>query len=238
MKPANAIPLRLLTGAHSAREETPAQRQARSVERDLLRRAQAGDGGAFGEIVTKHWKRAYWTAYDVLYDHDGAQDAAQDAMVKVHRALQTYDLARDFSSWLYRIVLNVAIDHKRKRDRDKSKPTDRIGEMVDARRAIIEDTEKAARIEQVELVLSRLPDKYRIPLSLKDLEGMTVEEIAKLLDVSYSTVRWRLHKARKIFREGWIRLQRRDERREARTRSGSASGIGSESGTIRKDLQQ
>jgi RNA polymerase sigma-70 factor (ECF subfamily) len=224
---ARALPLQVLSDAKSA-AKAAAEAVARSAERDLLRRAQAGDADAFGQVVNKHWKRAYWTAYDVLYDHDGAQDAAQDAMVKVHRALQTYDLGRDFSSWLYRIVLNVAIDLKRKRNRDKSKPTDRIGEMVDARRAIVEDTEKAARIEQVELVLSRLPDKYRIPLSLKDLEDMTVEEIAKLLDVSYSTVRWRLHKARKLFREGWVRLQqrseRRDERREARARPGTDSG--------------
>lgn len=229
MSSAHAFPLRLLTDAKAAAEE-----QERSVERDLLRRAQAGDADAFGQIVTKHWKRAYWTAYDVLYDHDGAQDAAQDAMVKVHRALQTYDLGREFSSWLYRIVLNVAIDHKRKRNRDKSTPTDRIGEMVDARKAVVENTEKAARIEQVELVLSRLPDKYRIPLSLKDLEDMTVEEIAKLLDVSYSTVRWRLHKARKLFRESWTRLQRREDRREARR----APGGKRDADHINRDLQQ
>ena len=60
--------------------------------------------------MKRHWKRAFWTAYDVLYDHDRAQDVAQEAFVKVHRALQRYDLDRDFSSWLYRIVLNLAID--------------------------------------------------------------------------------------------------------------------------------
>ncbi|MHC4938839.1 MAG: RNA polymerase sigma factor [Planctomycetota bacterium] len=204
---AKAFQLRFLAGAKSSAEATD-----KSEEKDLLRRAQAGDADAFGAIVQRHWKRAYWTAYDVLYDHDRAQDAAQEGFVKVHRALQSYDLSRDFASWLFRIVLNVAIDHKRRRDRDRSVPTDRINEMVDARRALVEDEEKAAKIERVELVLSQLPDKYRIPLSLKDLEGMSVEEIAKLLDVSYSTVRWRLHKARKLFREKWTRLLRREER--------------------------
>jgi len=204
---ARAHQLRFLAGTQSSAEAAE-----RSEERDLLRRAQAGDEDAFGTVVKRHWKRAYWTAYDVLYDHDRAQDAAQEAFVKVHNALQSYDLARDFSSWLYRIVLNVAIDHKRRRDRDRSIPTDRINEMVDARRAVIEDEEQAAKIERVEMVLSQLPDKYRIPLSLKDLEGMAVDEIAKLLDVSYSTVRWRLHKARKLFREKWSRIQRREDR--------------------------
>lgn len=208
---ARAFHLRFLAGAKSSAEAD--DRSAEKDElRDLLRRAQAGDADAFGVVVQRHWKRAYWTAYDVLYDHDRAQDVAQEGFVKVHRALQSYDLSRDFASWLYRIVLNVAIDHKRRRDRDRSVPTDRINEMVDARRALIEDDEKAAKIERVELVLSQLPDKYRIPLSCKDIEGMSVEEIAKLLDVSYSTIRWRLHKARKLFREKWTRLQQREDR--------------------------
>ena len=208
---ARAFQLRFLAGAKSSAESD--DRSAEKDElRDLLRRAQAGDADAFGVVVQRHWKRAYWTAYDVLYDHDRAQDVAQEGFVKVHRALQSYDLSRDFASWLYRIVLNVAIDHKRRRDRDRSVPTDRINEMVDARRALIEDDEKAGKIERVELVLSQLPDKYRIPLSCKDIEGMSVEEIAKLLDVSYSTIRWRLHKARKLFREKWTRLLQREDR--------------------------
>lgn len=207
MASAKTLTLRVLSGQSSSAE--PADR---SEERALLRRAQAGDQDAFGEVVKRHWKRAFWTAYDVLYDHDRAQDVAQEAFVKVHRALQRYDLDRDFASWLYRIVLNLAIDHKRRRDRDPTIPTDKVEEMMDARRAQIEDEEKAANVERVEVVLSRMPDKYRIPLKLKDIDGLSVEEVAAILDVSYSTVRWRLHKARAMFREKWRRLLRREER--------------------------
>ena len=207
MATARSLHLRLFAanqGADKADEKTE--------ERALLRRAQAGDSDAFGSIVEKHWKRAFWTAYDVLYDHDRAQDVAQESFVKAHRAIQTYDLGRDFASWLYRIVLNLAIDHKRRRDRDRSIPTDKVEEMVDARKAMVEDEQKAATIERVETVLAGLPDKYRIPLTLKDIEGLSVEETAKVLDVSYSTVRWRLHKARALFRERWTRLIDREER--------------------------
>jgi len=207
---AGALPLRFLSGTQSS-----ADAEKKSEERELLRRAQAGDPDAFGLIVQRHWKRAYWTAYDVLYDHDRAQDVAQEAFVKVHRALQSYDLGRDFASWLYRIVLNVAIDHKRKRDRDRSVPTDKINELVDARKQVIEDRQKAATIESVEIVLQQLPDKYRIALKLKDIDGLSVDEVAQLLDVSYSTVRWRLHKARRLFRDKWTRMTRLEERKEA-----------------------
>jgi RNA polymerase sigma-70 factor (ECF subfamily) len=184
----------------------------RSEETALLRRAQAGDQEAFGEIVNRHWKRAFWTAYDVLYDHDRAQDVAQEAFVKVHRALASYDLSRDFASWLYRIVLNLAIDHKRRMERDRSVPTDKVEELVDARRVAIEDEERAATVERVEKVLAGLPEEYRIPLTMKDVDGLSVEEVARILDLSYSTVRWRLHKARTLFRERWARLLRREER--------------------------
>ena len=205
---AGSLPLRLFA-AKSRGSREPADR---SEEMALLRRAQAGDPEAFGQVVEKHWKRAFWTAYDVLYDHDRAQDVAQEAFVKVHRALQTYDLGRDFASWLHRIVLNLAIDFKRRRDRDRSISTDKVEEMVDARRALVEDEAKASTIEQVTHVLAALPDKYRIPLKMKDIDGLSVEEVARILDVSYSTVRWRLHKARTLFRERWSRLQRREER--------------------------
>jgi len=204
---AKPLSLRLLHGARAKPE--PADR---TEEKALLRRAQAGDPDAFGEIVSKHWKRAFWTAYDVLYDHGRAQDVAQEAFVKVHRAIQSYDLSRDFASWLYRIVLNLAIDHRRKRDRDKSTPSDKIEELTDARRAMVADEEQAANIERVETVLGSMPDKYRVPLTMKDIDGLSVDEVARILDVSYSTVRWRLHKARNLFRERWTRLLQREDR--------------------------
>ena len=211
MAVANAFPFRRAAsqaGSAAGAENAP----ERTEEIALLRRAQAGDPDAFAEVVKKHWKRAFWTAYDVLYDHDRAQDVAQETFVKVHRALQSYDLSRDFASWLYRISLNLAIDHKRRRNRDRSIPTDKIEQMVDARKAVVEDEEKAAKIERVEFILADMPEKYRVPLKLKDIEGLSVEEVSRILDISYSTVRWRLHKARNMFRERWTRRLRFEDR--------------------------
>ena len=88
---ARSLPLRLFAAAKSK-----AEKEDRSEEVALLRRVQAGDSDAFSELVEQHWKRAFWTAYDVLHDHGRAQDVAQEAFVKVHRAIQTYDLGRDF----------------------------------------------------------------------------------------------------------------------------------------------
>lgn len=208
MTSAHSLPLGLFASAKSGE----ASSSDRSEEVALLRRAQAGDGDAFGSLVTAHWKRAYWTAYDVLYDHGRAQDVAQEAFVKAHRALQSFDLGRDFASWLHRIVLNLAIDHRRRRARDKSVPTDKVEAMVDARKVHSEDEDRAATIERVESILEGMAEKYRIPLTMKDVEGHSVEEIARILDLTYSTVRWRLHKARTLFRERWQRLLRKEAR--------------------------
>jgi len=199
----------------SAKAPTPAP-EGLSEEALLLRRAQRGEEEAFRQVVERHWKRAFWTAYDVLYDHDRAQDVAQEAFVKVHRAFQSFDLSRDFASWLHRIVLNLAIDHKRRRERDRTVTTDKIEALVDARKAVVVDEERAATVERVERVLATLPEKYRIPLTMKDVDDLPVEEIARILDVSYSTVRWRLHKARSLFRERWRRLVRKEQREEQR----------------------
>jgi len=216
MTRARALSLGLFASSKGSDQSAELPADDRSEEVALLRRAKAGDPDAFGALVERHWKRAYWTAYDVIYDHDRAQDVAQEAFVKAHRALQSFDLGRDFASWLYRITLNLAIDHKRRRARDKSVATDKIEEMVDARRALVEDEEKAATIERVETVLAGMADKYRIPLTMKDVENLSVEEVARVLDLSYSTVRWRLHKARTMFRERWQRLLRRENREPQR----------------------
>ncbi len=218
MSSARSVGLRLnssLSQSAGGRENDADLSPEVAEELSILRRAQAGDSDAFGQIVDRHWKRAFWTAYDVLYDHDRSQDVAQEAFVKVHRALHTYDLGRDFASWLYRIVLNLAIDHKRKIARDKSIPTDKVEEMMDARRVMIADEEKAAKIERVETILSEMPDKYRVPLSLKDIDGLSVDEVARILDVTYATVRWRLHKARSMFRERYTKLLRREDRADS-----------------------
>lgn len=185
-------------------------------ESALLRRAQAGDPDAFAAIVNKYWRKAFWTAYDVLYDQDRAQDVAQEAFVKIHRALSTYDLDRDFASWLHRIALNLAIDHKRRRARDRAFATDKVEELFDARKSTDSDAEKRATIERVESVLATMPEKYRIPMTMKDIDGLSVEEIARILDLSYSTIRWRLHKARTQFRDRYQRLLRKELRGSSR----------------------
>ena len=194
--------------AHSQRTA-----EERTEETALLGRVQGGDEQAFAELVQRYWKRAFWIAYDVLYDHDRAEDVAQEAFVKVHRAIQKFELGRDFASWMHRIVLNLSIDHRRRKQRDRSIVTDKVTELVDARKAYVEDEEQAATIERVETVLQTLADKYRTPLVMKDIDGLSVDEIARILDVSYSTVRWRLHKARKVFRERWTRLLRKEDRK-------------------------
>src|SRR5689334_9555965 len=84
-------------------------------DHDLIRRAQAGEEIAFAELVRRYEERAWRVARNMLPSEDDARDLVQDAFLRVFKSLDRFDFAHEFSTWLYRIVTNLAIDHLRKR---------------------------------------------------------------------------------------------------------------------------
>jgi RNA polymerase sigma-70 factor (ECF subfamily) len=180
----------------------------------LLRRCQAGDESAYVELLARYQERAYWIAYNMIHDAEEARDLAQEAFVRVFRSVQAYDPRRKFYTWLYRIVLNLAIDHLRKRS---TVPATTVESAVLSARfeggalpeRSLEERELGSRIESV---LAQLPSKYRAVILLRDIDGLSCKEIARIVGSTHATVRWRLHKARQLFREQW-------EKRFARERS-------------------
>jgi RNA polymerase sigma-70 factor (ECF subfamily) len=116
-----------------------------------------------------------------------------------------------FYTWLYRIVVNLSIDALRKRSRLKPLALDDIpgglpaptGEEKPSDR--IESVETAARVR---VVLAKLPEKYRTVMSLRELDSLSCKEIAAIVHSTHATVRWRLHIARKMFKEHWERMER------------------------------
>ena len=80
----------------------------------LIRYAAEGDQDAFAALVARYQKRAFWAAFHVVGRVEDARDVVQEAFVRLHRSLQSYDPARSFYTWFYRIVMNLAIDHLRR----------------------------------------------------------------------------------------------------------------------------
>lgn len=179
-----------------------------SEDARLVERAVEGDDAAFRRLVSKYQRLAFRTAYGFLNDEHLAHDVSQEAFVRVHRKLRSFDTSRPFSTWLRRIAVNLSIDElrrQRRRAETSLEASDAEGEDSGAdpvRRAELSEERTA-----VWAVLDRLPLKYRAVMVLREIDGLPYSDIAKILGKPEASVRWRLHRARQLFREEWLALQ-------------------------------
>ncbi|GJM22543.1 MAG: RNA polymerase sigma factor [Planctomycetota bacterium] len=186
--------------------------QATRDDHELIRACLDGSTEAFAGLVKRHEQRAFWAAYRVLGDADASRDVAQEAFMRVWRALERFDFSMAFTTWLYRICVNLAIDHLRRNKRHKGADIDVMRETLpDESTGQEPGHDETARemTRKVHLVMQTLDEKYRTVLALRDLEGLSSKQISDITGITHATVRWRLHVARKKFREGWEQLELR-----------------------------
>ena len=184
-------------------------------DHELIRACLEGNRESFATLVKRHEQRAFWAAYRVLGDSEASRDVAQEAFVRVWRALDRFDFSMAFSTWLYRITINLAIDHLRRNKRHKGVDIDTFREALPDETSAPAPHAAQDRAEMTRLVrhvLETLDEKYRTVLALRDLEGLSSKQISDITGIAHATVRWRLHIARKQFREGWERLENRSTR--------------------------
>ncbi len=166
---------------------------------------------AFRVLVERYEDRAYWIAKGMIGHADDARDVAQDAFIRVFRSVDRFDPNLRFYTWFYQIVVNLSIDHLRRRKKRARLSLEDLGEngegQIEGRSespsAAVEHDELQRRVARV---LAELPEKYRSVIMLRDLEGFDGKEVADMSDATHATVRWRLHKARQMFREAWERI--------------------------------
>lgn len=179
---------------------------------ELVRETVGGNTDAFAALVARYQKRAFWVAFHVLGRVEDARDVTQEAFVRLFRSLDKYDYARSFYTWFYRIVMNLAIDLLRKQRSTRATSLDELnGSVGDTPADGTDAVDLAEQNGQVWQVLGKLDAKFRTVLVLRDIHGMSCREIAPILKVTHATVRWRLHRGRRVFREHWERLQGRTE---------------------------
>lgn len=183
-----------------------AQGERRSVgDARLVEDARRGDRDAFGELVTRYERRLVRVILRFVPDVEQARDLAQETFFRAYRRLDQFDSSRRFGPWLFRIGVNLTLDHLRKRKRRL-----RWSLFSDAPRATPPDPETPDPRNQLDLsqevraVMDELPETYRSVLILRDLENFTTSEIAAILNRKEATVRWRLAEARKQFKNLWI----------------------------------
>jgi RNA polymerase sigma-70 factor, ECF subfamily len=185
----------------------PAAAKAPSVpdDRELVRRAQAGDKEAFEELVRRHQHRVFAVAGGILRRREDVEDIAQQVFVKAYFSLKRFDQRAAFSTWLYKITVNECWDLLRKKkvrplvyESDLSEEQAQqfsASERVQSGAQDISDKLEAQ--QQVELLLQGLDERDRMMLILKEVEGFAIEEIAEILDLNANTVKVRLFRARR-----------------------------------------
>ena len=174
-----------------------------AAEVSLLQRCQQGHEDSFRQLVEKYQRRTYWIAYNMLNNYETAREISQEAFIRVFRNLVRFDVKKNFYTWLYQIVVNLCIDRMRKLSHGKTVDLDGVGGLPDPHLGPAESGQKTELRGRVHHALDRLPPKYKAVLTLRDIQGFSCEEISEIVECTNATVRWRLHRARKLFKAIW-----------------------------------
>ncbi len=167
---------------------------------ELIQRAQSGDRAAFGQLVERYMKRAYYTALALTGSHEDACDLSQEAFVRAFRAIHRFQIGTSrFFTWYYRILMNLYLNTIRDRKR-RLRLLDRYARYLQRRRSSETTTEHVEREQTRQRVWSammQLKPNDRVLILLKDFRGMSYNEIAELMGIPPGTVMSRLFHARK-----------------------------------------
>ena len=224
-------------GSGPAAEDGPG-----AVDHALIRAAQEGDEQAFADLVERHQQRAYRVARNLVPNREDALDLAQEAFLRVFRNLHRFDFRHEFTTWLYRIVTNLCIDHLRKRRPAMSTAArdEEEGEFDlpdEGAPMPYEELDREETRAQVREVIDSLAPHFQAVLALRELEGLPCTEIARIVGATHVTVRWRLHRGRKLFQEEWERRARLSEHEpgtlQRQPNNGGSPSVGQDGGRTR-----
>jgi len=202
----------VMAEASSPREaEEPEDRKndsepsAAAEDMELVRRAREGDFGAYDDLVRRYQERIYATIYHMTSNHEDANDLAQETFIKAFQALKSFKGGSSFYTWIYRIAVNKTINFLKQRKNKLQLSLDDIDFNAehdpDLVALISEKTPRreanlAELQEKLNEAMLRLSESHRLAVTLHDIQGMSHEEIAKIMDCNIGTVRSRLFYSR------------------------------------------
>ena len=178
-----------------------------STDARVVEEVRRGNRDAYGVLVSRYEKKLQRVLRRLVRDPEQSRDLAQETFLKVYQHLDQFDTSRRFGPWLFRVGVNLAVDWLRRR-----KPTVRLSQMAreDGNAMDVIDPDPRPQIEleqEVQQVLQEIPVNYRTVLALRDLEGFSCSEVAAIEGRREATIRWRLSRAREMFRKIWERRQ-------------------------------
>jgi RNA polymerase sigma-70 factor, ECF subfamily len=160
-----------------------------------LKRAASGDEQAFRSLVERYQGMVYTVAHNILGDHADAEDAAQEAFLRLFRKLRQFRGEASFGTWLYRLAVTTAVDYRRRERRTPPEVAVREA-LADPEQAVLERAGCADLVRAVDA----LPADYRLPLVLRDVHGLEYREVAELLGRPLGTVKVMVHRGRNAVR--------------------------------------
>ena len=179
------------------------------TDRDLVARARAGDQDAFERLVEENQNKVYSLALRLVGDREEASDLAQEAFLKAWQGLKSFQGESSFATWIYRLTTNVCIDYLRRQKRrqgvtaavsldDEDSGWVEPGDWEQDPQRKLERSERARALARA---LEELPEHQRRPLVLREISGLSYQEIAQALELDLGTVKSRIARARLALRK-------------------------------------
>lgn len=175
----------------------------------LITEFLAGNEQGFEELVKRYQGYVINIVYSLSGDAEYADDIAQEVFIKVYRNLGSFRQEASFSTWLYRITVNTAYNYLKSRKRYV--PLDNIPEIPKVETLPATELEYKEKQEIIKNAIAKLPFKYRTVVALKDIEGLSYEEIAGILNCSIGTVESRLFRARAILKNTLLPMLKKED---------------------------
>ncbi len=175
------------------------------TDAELVRLARQGDRSAFQELVERYQRKIYAVLLGMLHDHDAAWETSQETFIKALRSLESFKGESGFYTWLYRIAVNLAIDYQRREWR-RPVATGVSDDVLESQQAVQEDLQRDdpfRRVgdreigERVRAAIDQLTPEHRAVILLREVEGLSYDEISRVMECAKGTVMSRLHYARK-----------------------------------------
>ena len=177
---------------------------------DLIQKCLAGEQQYFEELVTRYKKLVYSVVYNMINDKEEINDISQEVFIRIYKALNRYNPEFKFSTWAVRIATNLCLDIHRKKKLD-SVPIEEVGDVTSGSDVTPEANYiKKERSERIKRAIESLPEKYKVPVVLFHQNGLSYEEMTKVLNEPMTIIKNRLYRARLMLREA-LQADRKEE---------------------------
>ncbi len=171
--------------------------------KDIIDKIKSGDKAAFKELVEQQQQYAFSLAFRILCNEEDARDTVQDSFIKIWRNIKSYNPKMKFTTWIYKIVTNSAIDRLRSAKRFSQVNLEDVSEILDKMNhqdlQVQLDNQEMGQL--IHLIADELPEKQRMVFVLRDIQGVNSSEVVEILGQKETSVKSNLYHARKFIRE-------------------------------------